>query len=222
MRRRHFIAGLGAAAMPLAVRAQQPAMPAVGVLSAGGAELYGIAEGLSFAQGLREAGFVEGRNITIERRYADGQYEKLTEMAIDLVRQRVSVIVAYPNTPSARAAMAATKTIPILFIVGTNPAELGLVASLSRPGGNATGVNNFLSELTPKRLQLLHQLIPAATRFGALINPTSATAELDKKGTTSAASAIGVQAEFIQARDVGEIEAASYGISLPRRRVTPA
>jgi putative ABC transport system substrate-binding protein len=209
VRRREFISLLGGAATwPLAARAQQPAMPLIGYLYAGSPGLF-AANGIAvYRRALAESGYVEGQSVTIEYRYAEGQYDRLAELAADLVRRHVSVIVATPNNNSARAAKAATATIPILFMVGTDPTEFGLVASLNRPGGNATGVNYFIGELVAKRLQLLRELAPTATHFGVLVNPNSETAEPYKKETTTAASIIGVEADFVEARDSHEIEAA--------------
>ncbi len=208
MKRRDFIAGLGsAAALPMVARAQQPGMPVIGYLFAGSPDANAKLM-VVFRQGLAESGYIEGQNVTIEYRYADGQYDRLSELAADLVRRRVAVIVATPNTDSARAAEAATTSIPILFMVGDNPAKLGLVVSLNRPGGNATGVNYFLGELVAKRLELLHQLVPTAARFALLTNPNAASAEANNREAIAAASAIGVQADLLYARDAREIEAA--------------
>ena len=150
-------------------------MPVVGFLYAG---LPGLVPMTAFLRPMAETGYLEGQNVIIEYRYAGGQYDKLQEMAADLVRRQVSVIVASPNFNSARAAKAATSAIPILFIVAEDPAKLGLVASLNRPGGNATGVNYFIVELVAKRMDLLREILPAATRFGVLINPKAASAEI--------------------------------------------
>ena len=207
MKRREFITLLGGAVAtwPLAARAQQPPMPVIGFLFAGTPGLIPMA---AFLRPLAEARYVEGQNVTIEYRYAGGQYEKLKEMASDLVRGQVSVIVAAPNFNAARAAQAATGTIPILFMVAEDPAKLGLVASLNRPGGNATGVNYFIVELVAKRLDLLRELLPAATRFGVLINPKAASSESSRKETLTAASNIGIQADFVEASDIHEVGAA--------------
>jgi putative tryptophan/tyrosine transport system substrate-binding protein len=204
IQRREFISLLGgAAAWPLTARAQS--MPVIGFLYAGSP---GLAPMAAFRRGLAEAGYVEGQSVTIEYRYAAGQYDRLPELAADLVRRQVSVIVASPNTNSARAAKAATATIPIVFGVADDPAKLGLVASLNRPGGNATGVNYFIGELVAKRIELLRGLVPAAARFGALINPNATSAESSTREAIAAAATIGVHVDLVHARDAHEIEAA--------------
>src|SRR5215471_4957709 len=177
MKRRTFIAGLGAAAWPLVARAQ-PATPVIGVLNASS---EGYAQQLeAFRHGLNERGYVEGQNVAIEYRSADGQYEQLPALAADLARRRVTVIAAFA-APSAQAAKAATTTIPIVFEVGVDPAEMGLITSLSRPGGNITGVANLNVELGPKKLELLHQLVPMATAIGLLVNPANPNNEIKSK-----------------------------------------
>jgi putative ABC transport system substrate-binding protein len=206
MRRREFVAGLGAAAAwPLAARAQQPAMPVIGYISAVIPPAHLIA---ALRLGLVETGHVEGRNVAIETRFAGGRYDQLPAMAAELVRRRVSVIVASP-TPAALAAKAATATIPIVFGATDDPVRLGLVASLARPGGNATGVNVYIGELglSAKRLGLLRELVPGAVRIAALVNPKStANAEIMTKDVAAAASAIGVRIEVVHASDSREIE----------------
>jgi len=208
-RRREFISLLAgaAAAWPLAARAQQSAMPMVGFLHAGSPTP--MAPYLAaFLRALAEVGYVENKNVAIEYRYAEGQYDRLPQLAADLVRRRAAVIVAGPNENAARAAIAASNGTPIVFNVTDDPVKLGLVASLSRPGGNATGVNSFMSELVAKRLGLLREFLPAAARFGALVNPNAATTEDFIKDFTAAAAALNVQFEIVHARDSREIEVA--------------
>jgi putative ABC transport system substrate-binding protein len=207
MRRREFIAGLGAAAWPLVARAQQPAMPVIGFLNGAAPAPYASFVA-AFHKGLREAGYVEGQNVAIEYRWAEGQYDLVSAMAADLVSRRVSVIVATGTVAPALAAKAATMTIPIIFGVGGDPVKLGLVASLSRPGGNATGVNFLLAELESKQLGLLHELVPAASRLALLVNQGNPLTESVTKDVTAAASALGLQIDIAQARDGREIEAA--------------
>jgi ABC-type uncharacterized transport system substrate-binding protein len=209
MKRREFITLLGgaAAAWPLGARAQQPAMPMVGFLHAGSPTP--MAPYLAaFLRALAEVGYVENKNVAIEYRYAEGRYDRLPQLAADLVRRRAAVIVAGPNENAARAAIAASNGTPIVFNVTDDPVKLGLVASLSRPGGNATGVNSFMSELVAKRLGLLREFLPAAARFGALVNPNAATTEDFIKDFTAAAAALNVQFEIVHARDSREIEVA--------------
>jgi putative ABC transport system substrate-binding protein len=217
VQRREFITLLGGAAAvwPLAARAQQPAMPVVGYLYSGSPEPttnYVAA----FRKGLSEAGFVEGRNVTIEFRWAEGKFDRLPELAADLVRRRVSVTAALGNTAVARAAKAATATIPIVFATGGNPVEAGLVASLNRPGGNATGVSFMARELGPKQLGLLHELVPGAARFAVLINPTQFSMESQVAVMRTAAAAIGKQIEVLTASTNDDIDAAFA--SLVRKR----
>ena len=209
-RRREFISLLAgaAAAWPLAARAQQSAMPMVGFLHAGSPIPDRSPYLAAFLRALAEEGYVENKNVAIEYRYAEGQYDRLPQLAADLVRRRAAVIVAGPNENAARAAIAASNGTPIVFNVTDDPVKLGLVASLSRPGANATGVNSFMSELVAKRLGLLREFLPAAARFGALVNPNAATTEDFIKDFTAAAAALNVQFEMVHARDSREIEVA--------------
>jgi putative ABC transport system substrate-binding protein len=208
MQRRKFITLLGgaAAAWPLAARAQQPAMPVIGFLNTVSPE--GFADRLrAYRQGLKETGFVDGENVTIEYRWADDQLERLPALAAELVRRRVAAIVI-PNTASALAAKAATTTIPIVFAVGSDPVALGLVASLNRPGGNVTGINFFINELVAKRLELLRELVPATRSVAVLVNPASvALAEITVKDTAAAARAMGLEIKVFNASTSDEIHA---------------
>jgi putative ABC transport system substrate-binding protein len=206
MRRREFVILLGGAAVarPLAARAQQPGMPVIGYLSATGANERLMTV---FRQALAEAGYVEGRNVAIEYRWAEGRYDRMPAMAAELVRRQVAVIVASP-TPPALVAKAATATVPIVFGVTDDPVKLGLVASLARPDGNATGVYFFLSDLAVKQLGLLRELAPAAARIGLLVNPDNANAEAVAREMAAAASTIGVQIEVMRANDSPAIDAA--------------
>jgi ABC-type uncharacterized transport system substrate-binding protein len=204
MRRREVIALLGgvAAAWPLAARAQQAAMPVIGYLSIGVPPAHLLAV---FKQSLAEAGFVEGRNVAIETPSADGHYDRLPALAADMVRRQVAVIVAITSNP-ALAAKAATATIPIVFNVADDPVELGLVASLARPGGNATGVSFLFSDLVAKHLGLLRELLPRAARIGLLVNPQNANADILTKNATAAGASTGTEIIVLGASDAGAIE----------------
>jgi putative ABC transport system substrate-binding protein len=211
IRRRQFITLLGAAAWPLAARAQQPAIPVVGFLGTASAGPFAhLVAG--FRRGLQEAGFVEGRNVAIEYRWAEGQYDRVPALAADLVRRQVAIIVTVGGETSATAAKAATATIPIVFNVGADPVKLGLVTSLARPGGNATGVNIFTTELVEKRLGLLHDLVPAATTVAVLSNPNFPAAVANVRESEAAAGAIGKQVVIFNASSDAEIETAFANI----------
>ena len=204
-KRREFITLLtGAAAWPFSARAQQPGVPVIGYLSATGPNERLLAV---FRQNLAEAGYIEGRNVAIEYRWAEGRYDRLPGMAAELLRRPVALIVASP-TPPALVAKAATTTVPVLFGVTDDPVKLGLVASLARPEANATGVYFFLSDLAVKQLGLLREFAPAATRIGLLVNPDNANSEALTREMEAAASAIGVQIEVIRANDSPGIDAA--------------
>jgi putative tryptophan/tyrosine transport system substrate-binding protein len=206
MRRRTFIAGLGvSAALPLAARAQQ-AMSVIGFLNVASPEGYAL-YAAAFRDGLKEGGYVEGQNVAIEYRWAEGHYDRLPEMAVDLVRHRVSAIVA--NTPANLAAKDATKTIPIIFTTASDPVQIGLVPNLSRPGGNVTGVTQLNVEIGPKRLELAHELMPAATAVAFLVNPSDPSrAETLTKDAQAAAVSRGLLLHVLRAVTDAEIDAA--------------
>jgi putative ABC transport system substrate-binding protein len=207
-RRRDFITLLGgaAAAWPLAARAQQPKLPIVGLLnSISRDDSRALVD--SFRRTLSDAGYVDGRNVAIEYLSADGHNERLADLAADLVRRQVAVIAAF-GIPSAKAAQAATTTIPIVFGIGGDPVDLGLVASLNRPGGNITGTSSLSVELTPKRIELLHELVPAATTIGVLVDPTNPNAETLARAAQAAAAALGMQVQVVRASSEHDFEAA--------------
>jgi ABC-type uncharacterized transport system substrate-binding protein len=209
MRRREFITllGGGAAAWPLVARAQQPAMPVIGFLSSRSPDESTI-EVAGFHRGLGESGFVEGRNVAIQYRWADNRYDQLPALAADLVARRVAVIAAVGGPVTGLAVKAATPIIPLIFISGVDPVKLGLVASLNRPGGNATGVNMFITAVEAKRLGLLHELVPAAALIAALVNPNSPELDAQLNDVQAAARTIGVRLQILRARSEAEIEAA--------------
>jgi putative tryptophan/tyrosine transport system substrate-binding protein len=207
MRRREFISLLGgaAAAWPLTARAQQPTIPVVGFLHSSSPGGY-ASRVAAFRQGVNEAGYIEGRNVTIEYRWAEGHNDRLPELAADLVRRKVTVIAA-TTTPAALAAKAATATIPIVFVTAGDPVKLGLVASLNRPGGNLTGVTTLSVEVAPKRLEALHEMIPTATTFALLINSSSpALAESTARDVRASARTLGVQLHVVSATTDNEID----------------
>src|SRR5271169_5279338 len=208
MRRREFIILLGGAATwPLAARAQQSAVPVIGYMDTASA---GTTAHLvdAFRRGLSAAGYDEGRNVAIEYRWSEGDYDKLPALAAELVRRQV-VVIATINTPTVLAAKAATQTIPIIFGVGVDPIKFGLVASLNRPGGNLTGITQLNIEMEAKRVQLLHELVPAATSIGLLLNPTSpAYSEAATESAQSAAQLLGVRLLVLNASTESTIEAA--------------
>jgi putative ABC transport system substrate-binding protein len=216
--RRDFITFLGAAAAawPLAARAQQPELPVIGYLEGGSpAASYTGRILAAFQQGLNESGYTPGRNVAIEYRWAEGRYDRLPGLAADLVRRHVTVIIA-SGGPAALSAKAATTTIPIVFLIGVDPVESGLVRSLSRPGGNLTGVTSFGGELGPKRLELLHELVPAASAFGLLINPTRSSAEKELKEVQAAAGKLGLQLQVLHAAVERELDAAFASLTALR------
>ena len=199
MQRREFITFLGsAAAWPLAARAQQPAMPVIGYLGAQSPAAF-ASRLRAFRQGLGETGYVEGRNVAIEFRWAEGQHNRLSALAADLAGRRVAVIVAPGGAPAALAAKSATATIPIVFEMGADPIAMGLVGSLNRPGGNLTGVSSLNVEVTPKRLEILHESVPTAAVVAVLINPTSPTADSQLRDLQAAARALGLQLHVLHA-----------------------
>ena len=210
-KRREFIALLGGGALLLAAkvkraRGQQPAMPVVGLL--GATTPHGYAAQLeAFRQGLSEAGFVEGRNVAIEYRWADDQYDRLPALAADLARRQVAVIATLGGNTASVAAKAATTTIPVVFHGSVDPVEAGLVASLNRPGGNVTGVVTLNMDTGQKRLELMHELLPAATTFGLLLNPTNAVAEIQSKDLQAAARTLGLQLRIANASTERDFDA---------------
>jgi putative tryptophan/tyrosine transport system substrate-binding protein len=216
--RRHFISALGGTvfAWPIAARGQQSALPVIGFLNAGSAD--GSARyGAAFRKGLNEAGTIEGQNATVEYHWLEGQYDQVPALIADLVRRQVAVIVT-PGIPSAAiAAKAATATIPIVFGVAEDPVRLGLVASLARPGGNATGINFFNTEIIAKRLGLLHELAPKAARVAVLVNPANPSiAEPTLQEAQKAAATFGLQIQTLNASTIGEIDTAFADISQAR------
>ena len=216
MRRREFITFLGAAvAWPFAARAQQSAMPMIGLIRDGSAE-GNARNAAGFRRGLNETGYVEGQNVTVEYHWLEGKYDRLPELLTDLVRRRVAVI-ATPGNVSSQAAKAATVTIPIVFGVGEDPVELGLVASFAKPGGNATGVNFLTSEVVAKRLRLLHDLLPKAIRIAVLVNPGNViVTKSTVRDVQQAAPTMGLQTQIINATTVNDINEVFAGFERER------
>jgi ABC-type uncharacterized transport system substrate-binding protein len=208
VRRREVITLIGGTvAWPLAVRAQQPAAPVIGFLNSASAQPFeNFVAG--FRTGLKQIGYVDGQNVTIEFRWADGHYDRLPAMAADLIRRKVAVLVATGGEPSVLAAKAATTTIPIVFTSGIDPIHAGFVSSLSRPGGNMTGVNMFTSQIESKRLGLLRALIPGVQLIGVVLNPNRSNYARQKSDVEEAAQAIGLQIHLLSATNEGEIDAA--------------
>jgi putative ABC transport system substrate-binding protein len=218
MIRRQFITLLGgtAATWPLAARAQQGALPVVGVISGGSAD-DSADRVRAFRKGLGETGYIEGQNVTVEYYWLDGQYDRLPALLAELVRRRVAVIATPASTPSSIAAKAATVTVPIVFGVADDPVQLGLVASLARPGGNATGFNFFMSEVDAKRLGLLHELVPNAVRVAVLLNPANANStEVTLREVQEAARTIGLHLQVLNASTSREIDAAFAALARER------
>jgi putative ABC transport system substrate-binding protein len=212
MRRRQVIALLGGAAAVTLLRPRtaraQPAMPVVGFISANSPDAA-APYAAAFRKGLNETGYVEGQNVTVEYHWLEGHYDRLPELMADLVRRKVAVIATPGNTQASLAAKAATATIPIVFGVNEDPVRLGLVASLARPGGNATGINFFANEVVTKRLRLLNDLVPKAVRIAVLVNPANAaTAEPTLRDVQQAAPALGLQIQIFNASTISEIDAA--------------
>ena len=214
MRRRDFITLVGGATMwPLAARAQQARTPVIGFLSSASRDRYTVRLD-AFRQGLKEVGYVEGENVTVEYRWAEGQNQRLATLGAELVQRQVNVIVAAGGTPSALAAKAATATIRIVFQVGTDPVAIGLVASLNRPGGNLTGVTTLNVGLGPKWLELLHQILPAATNIAVLVNPSSpAIAKAFLQALRPAASTFRQQLHILEASTERDIDKAFAALS---------
>ena len=217
LKRREFIRRLAGAAFawPLAARAQQPSPPVIGFLNSGSAGPLS-ANLRGFLQGLSEAGYVEGRNVAIEQRWADGDYDRLPQLAADLVGRRISVLAATGGLPSALAAKAATNSIPIVFVMGSDPVKAGVVASLNRPGGNITGVSFLTNTLGAKRIELLSQLAPKAATIGMLVNPTNPDAEVEINDASAALKALGRMVSVVKASAGNSVDAAFATLAAQR------
>jgi putative tryptophan/tyrosine transport system substrate-binding protein len=210
MRRREFIRFLGSGVVvwPLAARAQQqPAMQVIGVLGSGSPDGF-ASRVTAVRQGLTESGYIEGQNVSVEYRWAEGHYDRLPSMATDLVSHNVAVIIAIANIPAALAAKAATKTIPIVFVTGADPVEFNVVPNLNRPRGNITGVSTLSIEVEQKKLELLHKLVPKTAMIGVLVNPTNPNAKDKTRDLNVAASALGQKIMFLEASTENEIDIA--------------
>lgn len=209
MQRRDFITLLGGAATwPLAARAQQAAVPVIGYLSTGSPQSDAVTFLPAFRKGLGEIGYVEGRNVAIEYRWGEFQYERLPSMAADLVQRQVNAIAAIGGTPPALVAKAATSSIPIVFNVGIDPVQFGLVASLNRPGGNITGVAALQADLIAKRIELFHELMPKAADVALLVNPSNRYTETETQVLNDSARSLGLQLHVLRATNVAEIDVA--------------
>ena len=206
MRRRDFMVGIAATALPRIARAQQSKMPVIGVLAPFALSNYWRPRIAGLHRGLSEIGYVEGRNLSVEYRWAEGHYDRLPDLAADLVRRRVAVIVSLSNTPTALAAKTATSSIPIVFLVGVDPVEYGLVVSLARPGGNLTGVTTLTREMMAKKMELLRELVPRAVSIAYLFNPANFSSEIDD--VKKAAPLLGLRLVMMDARDENEIRLA--------------
>jgi putative tryptophan/tyrosine transport system substrate-binding protein len=217
MKRREFITLLGgaAAAWPLAARAQQPSLPVIGVINAGSPDAQSDRM-RAFRQGLKDTGHVDGENVTIEYRWGENQIDRLPTLVTELIRRQVAVIVATGGSAPAMAAKAGTTTIPIVFTVPEDPVRLGLVATLGRPGGNATGINFFSNELIAKRLELLRELVPAARHVAVLVDPTDATAETVLRDVETATRGMGLQIQILNVSTSRDIDATFATFALER------
>jgi putative ABC transport system substrate-binding protein len=214
VRRREFITLLGGAALawPLAARAQQPAMPVIGFVGSTALDGFVSAQVAAFRKGLNEAGYIEGQNVAIEFRWAEGQYDRLPTLAAEFVRRQVAVILA-SSLPTALAAKGETSTIPIVFVMGADPVKLGVVASLNRPGGNVTGISQFYGALGAKRLELLREFVPSAAVIAIISNPKNPNAEDHLNDVQAAARVIGQQVDVFRASSESEIDAAFAGLA---------